>query len=1118
MLKKLIPLCLILLCSYHTYAQKQTVEYYVHGTKTPEIFIENKTTLSTDISVEFDITPQNSMAKVGLLLRYNNESEWLYIGCNKATDHLGFASWIAATPTDTLIIAQDISKLYSHHTRHIRVDCLGDVVTLYVDGELVSNNYVKGIPQNAGAVGFRAHESGEAIISNVKYKELLLPAADKSSSTKTVNISSNFMDVSLYKQFPAVKQYFTKYGQSLINAQQTPYHYIKINGDIYSPRVTSTVSATKVDYILSIDPLKIDVKISCTLSENILNIQVTEIIENGDIKLKTLTFPNHNLITISEKTKDATLSIADKVYSDKFINLTYKPVDNTSNFGTIVILNSDKWAATLENNSIYNTRQFLYQTKEYAGEKQTSIWGNEWIYRGHDNSITELPYIKVVIAEENNHDNKIDWQDAIIALQKIYPSPMGKDWIQNSYATITMNFASCAQYPFIRQLDNIKKFYLATDGFGQMLELKGYQSEGHDSGHPDYSSSYNNRAGGKEDLAMLAKESKKYNALIGVHINQSESYPEAKAFDDQIITDMPGWSWLDQSYFINKEKDVLNGGFHQRLSQLKTDIPDLSFIYIDTYREYRWLAYNTAREFNNNGWAVWTEDSDVFDKESCWIHYQPESKSQISRFLHHQFKDGYAEHPALLGGYSRSAEIGFMGWQKGRDFYGVLHNFFTKQLPLRYMMHFPLMKLDSLNAEFSGNVTSSFKDGNHTIKKDANPIMTSEVIFIPWDPITENKIYHYNPNGGKTTWELPNSWSNTDKIYLYELSSTGRTLKEEITVTDNSITLNAEASKGYVIYKAKQSVQPDMIWSEGSPLTDIGFDSNTLKHWIPTDNNKTAHIEQTDYGQSLLKIKGTNAASQTTDKLAAGEKYTASVWVKVSGHATATFKVKIDGEQELSTSTSKSDIINYNDNTDRYKTTFQRLKICFKTPNDIKNATFTLSAASDNDTSYVCYDDVRVVKNNFATKDGYCYFEDFENVDEGWGPFIASQPSAFTSHLSERHSPYTDDTLNGNWSFKTWRENNGEVCRTSPTLIQFKPNTDYIVEFTYKTDTPNTYKAVVLSKTTNQTLTSADLNRSGICTLNFNTYNNDDTYVTIVKNGNEELIIDDFGIKINPKN
>lgn len=78
----------------------------------------------------------------------------------------------------------------------------------------------------------------------------------------------------------------------------------------------------------------------------------------------------------------------------------------------------------------------------------------------------------------------------------------------------------------------------------------------------------------------------------------------------------------------------------------------------------------------------------------------------IHRFVHHQYRDGYAKHPALLGGYNRGAEIGFMGWQKGRDFNGVIRNFFTKQLPYRYLMHYPVMQLDTVRAVLADGLTS----------------------------------------------------------------------------------------------------------------------------------------------------------------------------------------------------------------------------------------------------------------------------------------------------------------------------------------------------------------------------------------------------------------------------
>lgn len=945
-----IPTKLILFCALLStqmlYAQKLNTQYYVKGTTTPVLFVDQSKDVGQNISLQFEITPQNSSAQVGALLRYNGPEDWLYVGCDNPTDYLGFAHWVVATPKDTVVVAHDIAKLYAHYKRNVRIDCEDRNVTIYVDGEQVVHTHLPKLTPRGGAIGFRAHGNGEAIITNVKYTPLIAPKPMQGAKTQT--ITSDDLAVSLYRDFPSVAQYTILGSGTTIRGWAEVLPYLCINGDLYMAKVKSQFTKGKAKYTMQVDPLDMEIRMECAIEQGgVLNMRVTEIIERGATKLQTLALPDHNLVSVDNNEAGATLSVADRVNRDFFYTLKGRADDPTRRYGTIVALNTDKWAATLESNSIYNTRAFLYRTK--GG--RTSIWGNEWIYRGLDGSIVALPYIKVVLAGNNNADNKIDWQDALIALQRIYPAPMGADWIRNSYATITMNFASFAQYPFLRQLDNIKKFYLATDGFGQMLELKGYQSEGHDSGHPDYGGKYNKRAGGQSELALLAREAKKYNALIGVHINHSESYPEASAFNDTIVTDIPGWAWLDQAYLINKEADVLCGGFNRRLEALHNEIPDLSFIYIDTYREYRWLAYNTAREFNSRGWAVWTEDADVFDRESCWIHYTPESKSLISRFLHHKFKDGYAKHLALSGGYSHSAEIGFMGWQKGRDFNGVLSRFYTEQLPLRYLMHFPVLELDSVSAKLEGGIGSYSEDGKLTILKNSKPVMRGGVVFIPWDPTTEQKIYHYNPTGGVTTWQLPDSWSGLNRVYTYELSATGRGAAKAIEVVNNSVTLDATPATGYVLYKNEQPTQEPMEWSTGSPVSDMGFDSGRLgTSWRVDSGNP--QIDQTPYGQSYLAIKGTGAVSQSiAQPLEAGAKYVASVWVNTKAGGTAKLGVKVGAAAEQSSSVNHSTAINLTDNTDRYNTTYQRLKLGFTAPVSGEKVTITLSGASSCDSS-----------------------------------------------------------------------------------------------------------------------------------------------------------------------
>lgn len=1110
------PTLILLILSFSVVwagAQKAAV-YYLNGMTDREILIPDFKAVNS--SVEFDLTPQNSAAGVGVLLRYADKNNWIYVGCDKATDHLGFAYWSVETPTGKIEIARDIAKLYAHHLRRIKVNCTGETITIYVDGEQIAHQYIPGLPQQAGQIGFRVRDKGNVQISGVVCKLVQAFAPVVAKKKKGYTLSSPAMDVVLNKDFPSVQSYTWKKNRARMSGQQQDMASVTINGDRYRPKVSSRMEANRVSYTLKVKEIGVTLEVCCEVTGPVLQLRITRIEEGGGVKVKTVAFADHSLVSVSHTASGACLSVANGVHSDSIFPLKEKGTDPASRYGTILLLNTDRLVATLESNSIYSTRQFLYQTTQLSGTPVTGIWGNEWIYRGHDGAVIDMPYIKVILSDDCNQDGKVDWQDGAMALQKEYPEPFGADQIRNAYATITMNFASCAQYPFLRQLDNIKKFYLATDGFGQLVELKGYQAEGHDSAHPDYSGNYNQRAGGVKELVFLVDKAKKYNAGIGLHINHSESYPEARAFNDRIVTDMPSWSWLDQSYFINKEADLLAGDFEKRLNQLKADVPDLSFIYIDTYREYRWLAHRTARLFHQNNWAVWTEDADVFDQDAVWIHYQPESKSLIHRFVHHRFRDGYAEHPALLGGYSRSSGIGFMGWQKGRDFHGVIRNFFTKQLPYRYLMHFPVRQLDTVSVVLSdGLVAYQDKEAGTVIQKGDCKLMAGGCVFIPWNPVTEEKIYHYNAAGGKTSWQLPASWGDRSQVNLYSLGSQGRTFVRTLPVSGNQIVIEALPETGYVIYKDNAATPADMEWGAGSPVKDMGFDSESFDHWHIRGEEQVVSMEKTTYGQSYVLIKGTTTAGveQEIGHLIPDREYIASVWANVGGKKKAVLAVQTGENRSQQCSISESNVFNYTDNTDRFKTTWQRLKVPFRVPAGRSSVTLCLTGIAADDTSSVAFDDVRIVEGALSQKEGYDYFEDFEQVDEGWGPFIASQPSAFTTHLSQKHDEYTENTINGEVSLVTWRERSGEVYRTSPAQIRFTPGQPYTIDFDYRVDNSGVYKVVGISKELGRSFFSYDLNRAGKCRVDFVVPECTDFYIAVLKQGDGQLVIDNFGIK-----
>lgn len=102
---------------------------------------------------------------------------------------------------------------------------------------------------------------------------------------------------------------------------------------------------------------------------------------------------------------------------------------------------------------------------------------------------------------------------------------------------------------------------------------------------------------------------------------------------------------------------------------------------------------------------------------------------------------------------------------------------------------------------------------------------------------------------------------------------------------------------------------------------------------------------------------------------------------------------------------------------------------------------------------------MRVVKSQAVDTKGHDYYEDFEDVDQGWGIFesyyTGSQLKFGNSHLSQR-SPktpqVTDDVINGAYSFKlcAYTGDGGKsVIRTLPHRVRLTPNSEYTLSFEF---------------------------------------------------------------------
>lgn len=700
------------------------------------------------------------------------------------------------------------------------------------------------------------------------------------------SIVSSQMEVLVDPAFPRVIEYRmngkTLYGQS------EALSVVKINEQEYTPTVTSSrTNDSTMHYRMEFPEISAVIEADLKVEDNVLTFQMTNIEENGE-KIRRIEIPNHSLVSIRTTQPGAAETgvdvkgsyIAGDASKEERVLLSDKAVDTIPVNKSYLFLNTNELAASITSNAIniypwgaaesarnitqQNETRIVYQTVDKGEYKEMGAWSFPWTWRETDTETLDLPMIKVSVEEDVNGSGNVDWQDAAIAGRDIIRVPYMSEESTQSFFHIAYSRASLAQWPFSRTLDMVKKLYLYTDGFGQFLQLKGYQAEGHDSNHPDYGDSISDKLGGVEDLNLLVDEAlEKYNTHVGVHLNHTEAYPEAKNFSYDLVTSTNGWDSLDLSKKIDRYKDATNdgeGGLAYRLNQLKTAVPNLQWIYYDVYdaqgyNEWK-LATTTMQKFGDNkGMAIGSEYQGALEAYSIWSHIQCNASPAL-RVMKYGMTDQFFYDPILL----ESRHAGSMGYgDDGNQDQGTVGQTIPDQIDMFYQNNLLFKYMQNHNIDqtrlFEGDDRSfdevRFEDGvigkiitqrgvqKDGIKETRNPVVElaedgrlvaryqkefrgedpkegnsgSKRItplltqyLLPWDtelddPVSKNgnKLYHYNSEGGATRWELPASWNNETQVHLYQLTDTGRVDKGMLQVTDGFISIDAEANIPYIV-------------------------------------------------------------------------------------------------------------------------------------------------------------------------------------------------------------------------------------------------------------------------------------------------------------------------------
>lgn len=842
--------------------------------------IENMGTLDWDIKAVNDA----STTRFGIWLKYSDTTNGMFIGYDKdgwfwqnygATGETWYQGTRVKAPN-----AGETARLQLTWTDSKFVVATVNGQTLF-QGEIPEFKYAEGdkIAIKCGSYnGTSGMELTEVYVREHKDEETTTeptsstepPEVPVDPDRETVVLTNDAMSVTVDAKFPRVIKYDLANG-NVVYGQTKTLDTIRINGvdlTVDPETVVTTEAADKVTYKF---PLKsedntIDMEMTCELviENNTLAFNITEIKNNLDSQVNPILkiyIPQHSLVSVNANDEasnlfGAIISSKTKVDGDEYFKLTSTSANKTTDYAYAVISDS-KISASMESNSTVdgrsngfggaganNTRivSEVYDGAvpnadgEYETVKTLGLQSNTWDYQyrvttnvgSATNTTTyvynaiELPYVRVVITGDENGDEVINWNDGAIAFRDISHEIAKSDEVPELVGyRISMNFGGQAQNPFLTTLDNVKRVAAHTDGLGQSILLKGYASEGHDSGHPDYWN-IGERIGGAEDMNTLLTKGKEYGAVFGIHVNASEFYPEAEAFNENRIkwnvTGTPnyGWNWIDQGINMNGWYDMANydpdatyddlyrENRFQKLYELVGT--NLDFVYVDVWgngqtpSDGTWGTRVISQEITERGWRMANEWGVANDWDATFTHWSTDLtyggadlkgvNSTLIRFIRNHQKDVWVGDYPSYGGEAQAPLLGgmnmkdFEGWQGRNDYDAWIRNLYTHNLSTKFLQHFEVVSWEYANdadptvptsADWTPSVKAVLRDdaGNEVVveRKSSNP---SDPLFrervITFNGITvldgsENRGDNDNSKGNQT-YLIPWLWDSSTGEFL----------------------------------------------------------------------------------------------------------------------------------------------------------------------------------------------------------------------------------------------------------------------------------------------------------------------------------------------------------------
>ncbi|MGQ7385667.1 endo-alpha-N-acetylgalactosaminidase family protein [Streptococcus suis] len=975
---------------------------------------------NVNLNLEFVERSENNQGRFGVFVKYKDVNNFLFVGY----DNLGWfweykvngtGNWLRERTVTTSPVKDSKNTLSISYKSDGQLNATNNDVQLF--DTLNLETAVKEALSAEKRVALKLGTFGQQLTKvDIKADDQtgVTPADEKEETPTTAfvvndaavaydELNSGELTAKIDRAFPRVREY--TFNGNKVFGQVHSLNSLRIN----NVKVTPTVTYNKVDdktahYVLDVvdeaNKINASIKVQIKVEGKELHFDVLEVNNRNQVTygaeiddvaklIQTIAFDENNLVSVASHQTDA------KFDGSRMSTHTHRTGDehiqlqdgvNYQRQGYMYgFVSTDQFAAAVWSNSqnsygggASDFTRLTTNSHRYTVDGETGVHlgiaSSPWRWEGAHNGVVypeytlELPSAKVVFAADVNNDTKVDWQDGAIAYRDIMNNPKGHEYVPELVAyRIAMNFGSQAQNPFLMTLDGIKKIALHTDGLGQSVLLKGYGSEGHDSGHLNYAD-IGKRIGGTEDFKTLIEKSQPYGAKLGIHVNASETYPESQYFSEEILRRQAngdyayGWNWIDQGINISGHYDLAHNRL-KRWEDLKKELGDgLDFIYVDVWGngqsggENAWETHVLAKEINMQGWRNAFEWGYAGEYDSTFQHWAADLtyggytlkgiNSNIARFIRNHQKDSWVgDYPAyggaanypLLGGYDMKD---FEGWQGRSDYNGYITNLFANNLMTKYIQHFQVTNWkngDPVRMTDNGETYTWVPEMEITLKDKANntlvltrksndvknegyrqrtvtlngrTIQDGAAYLVPWnwdangnDLTSDKHKMYYFNEEAGVTTWTLPSDWTGNKVYLYKLTELGKTDVQELAVTNGQITIQADANVPYVLYKSPQT-NPEMSWSDGMHIYDQGFNSGKLDHWTIEGDTSKATLVKSQGANDMLRIQGNTSKVSLSQKLTGLKPNTSyAAYVGVDNRSTAKASITVN--------TGSSEVTNY---------------------------------------------------------------------------------------------------------------------------------------------------------------------------------------------------------------